>query len=277
MKRIDIAKILRDKNPSLAPYVPRFVVRWVEKLICARGLNEILELYSTRDAIGFIHGALDYIGVKYELHGTENIPPTGRVIFASNHPLGGVDGMILAAAIEPIRPGVKLIVNDILMNLEPLRPIFVGVNKFGSQGKSFAGAMDSLFESEAPIINFPAGFCSRLGANGICDLQWRKSFVSRSIASSRIVVPTFVQARNSMFFYRVARLRRMLGIKANLELVLLPRQVFFQKGRTVHIFFGKPITMDSSLSTDQWCQKIRQEAYALGDEQTTRRVTCQKK
>lgn len=262
MNRIDIGKVLREKTPALARWVPRFLVRWVERLICARKLNEILDLYEKRDPIGFIDGALDYIGVRYELHGTENIPQDGRLLFAANHPLGGVDGMILATGINSVRGGVKLIVNDILLMLEPLRPIFVGVNKHGGQGANFSQMMDELYRSEDPIINFPAGFCSRLASNGrIADIAWRKSFVKRCVESHRVVVPTFVEARNSKFFYRLEKWRTALGIKANLGMVLLPRQVFYQKGKVVRIYFGAPIELDTTHTTQQWCDIIRERVY----------------
>ncbi|MEG0033873.1 MAG: glycerol acyltransferase, partial [Mucinivorans sp.] len=174
--------------------------------------------------------------------------------------------MILAAAIEPIRPGVKLIVNDVLMNIEPLRPIFVGVNKYGGQPMDLSRVMDNLYHSESPIINFPAGLCSRLGRDGIKDLNWHMNFIHRSIETQRMVIPTFVKARNSMFFYRLARLRSALGIKANIELILLPRQVFFQKGKTVEIFFGKPITLHNRNIRQVWCDRIRERVYGLNNQ-----------
>lgn len=264
MNRIDIGKILREKNPRFARFVPRFVVRWVENLVAARRHNEILDLYENRTPIGFIEGALDYIGVKYRVYGVENIPRDGRVLFAANHPLGGVDGMILAAAIEPFCPGVKLIVNDILLNIKPLRPIFVGVNKHGGQGEKFAQSMDELYNSDAAIINFPAGMCSRLHKGGqIYDLPWKKSFVQRCINSDRTVVPTYVKARNSKFFYRVERLRVAMGIKLNIGMLLLPREVFFQKGKIVEIYFGAPVTMDCSESGGKWCETIREKVYEM--------------
>lgn len=264
MKHIDIAKIIRNKSPRLARLIPHFVVRWIEKLVAADRHNEILDLYGDRSAIGFVDGALDYIGVKYELHNQKNIPTDSRLLFAANHPLGGVDGMILATAIEGICPGVKLIVNDILLNIEPLRPIFIGINKHGRQAANSARAMDELYASNAPIVNFPAGLCSRLVRRGaVEDLAWKRSFVVRAINSERTIIPTYVEARNSKFFYRFGYIRKKLGIKANLEMMLLPKEVFRQKGKTVHIYFGSPITLDSSHTPQQWCDLIRERVYQL--------------
>lgn len=263
MKTIDIAKVLADKNPKLARWIPRFMVRWVEKFVAADKHNEILALYGSCSPAGFLDGALGYIGVKYEIFGAENIPESGGVLFAANHPLGGVDGMILAAAINPIRAGVKLIVNDILLNVEPLRPIFVGVNKHGSQN-SLGERLDALYASDSPIINFPAGFCSRLGSHGkIEDIAWKKNFVPRCINSGRVVVPTYVKARNSKMFYKIERWRAKLGIKLNIGMLMLPREVFYQKGKTVQIYFGTPIELDFSKTYGEWCDLIRSKVYEM--------------
>lgn len=264
MERIDIARILKDKNPKAARWVPGFVVRFVEWLICAKQLNRVLETYRDCNPIDFTKGMLATAGVEYRVHGIENVPKDQRLLFASNHPLGGVDGMILAVVVEQIQPNVRLIVNDILLNIEPMRPLFVGVNKHGGQDCSFAQRMDDLYRSSSPIINFPAGLCSRMDREGeITDTPWRKSFVVRCQSSNRVVVPTFVRAFNSPWFYRIARWRVKLGIKVNLEMILLPRQMFYQKGRVVDIFFGTPITLDSSLTPAQWCDLIRTRSYDL--------------
>lgn len=264
VKRIDIAKVIGDKNPALARWTPRFVIKMIEKLVAAKYHNEILERYEHLAPIEFIDSALDYIGVKYELHSVENLPLTGRLLFAANHPLGGVDGMILAAAIEKIRPNVRLIVNDILLNVEPLQSIFVGINKHGRQAADSARKLDELYRSQSPIINFAAGLCSRrVSRTVIEDLRWKPSFVVKCIENERIVIPTYVDARNSKFFYFLGWARKKLGIKTNLEMMLLPREVFFQKGKVIHIYFAQPVMPDRSLSANEWCDLIRERVYQM--------------
>ncbi len=264
MEKIDLPKVLRSKNPKLARFVPKFVLRWVERVLRVQHHNKILELYGDRDAIGFIDGALEYIGVTYELHGVENIPQGSKLLFAANHPLGGVDGMILATAINSIRPDVRLIVNDILLNIKPLRTIFIGINKHGAQRGGLSEQFEELYSSQSPIINFAAGLCSRKVKGGaIEDLPWKNNFVVRSIASDRIVVPTYVEARNSSFFYWLGNFRKAIGIKANIEMPLLSREVFNQKGKVVKIYFGEAVTPDKSKSAKAWCDDIRQRVYRL--------------
>ncbi len=272
MQKIDLAKILKSKNPRLARWVPRFVVGWIEALLKLKHHNEILRLYGDCNAEGFVDGALDYIGVKYELYGTENIPrgvdqngePAPKLLFAANHPLGGVDGMMLATAIikENIG-GVRLIVNDLLLNLKPLQEIFVGVNKHGAQRAELNAEMDKLYDSSHPIVNFAAGLCSRKIKGEIIDTPWKVSYVNRCKKSGRVIIPTYVEARNSQSFYFFANLRKFLGIKANLEMMLLPRQVFYQKGKTVKMYFGEPIVLDDKMSAKQQNDYIRAKVYEM--------------
>ncbi|MFI3288309.1 MAG: 1-acyl-sn-glycerol-3-phosphate acyltransferase [Rikenellaceae bacterium] len=262
-QRIDLAKIIKAKNPKLAKLLPRFVIGWLNSLLKVKRNNHILENFGDFPPIEFIDSTLDYIGVKYEVYGVENIPEGTKILFAANHPLGGIDGMILATAIDKVRPGVKLIVNDILLNLEPLRPIFIGVNKHGAQRGSLSKQFEELYHSDAPIINFAAGLCSRMAKGGeITDTPWKTNFVNRCIATNRTVVPTYVEARNSKFFYRFARFRKKIGIKSNLEMLLLPRQIYYQEGRTVKIYFAEPVTLDNTISARKWCDDIRTRVYA---------------
>ncbi len=269
MQHIDIAKVIRAKNPKLARLLPRFVVRWIEALICAKRCNYILENFAEQPPMDFIDSTLDYIGTRYELHGVENIPQGKRLLFAANHPLGGVDGMVLATAINKLKLNdgegdVKLIVNDILLNLEPLRPIFIGINKHGAQKGNLSDQLAELYNSNSSIINFAAGFCSRKMKGGkIEDIPWKPNYVTRSLKSQRVIIPTYVDALNSKFFYRLASLRKKLGIKANIEMIWLPRQMFYQKGKTIHIYFGAPVTVDNTKTSREWNNEIRSTVYKL--------------
>lgn len=264
MKKVELGKILKDKNPKLARLVPGFIIRWLESLICARQINHVLDNYSAQPPIEFIGSTLDYMGVSYMLHHTENIPKRdSRVIFAANHPLGGLDGLMLAHGLAKFIPEseIKLIVNDILMNIEPLRPMFVPINKHGTQNAVYAKAQRELYESNRAIITFPAGLCSRLIHGEITDPEWKRNFIVKAAETSRTIVPTYIKGRNSMLFYRVALLRKRLGIKANLEMILLPREMFAQHGKHVDIYFGQPIEIDDTYNTREWVNVVRDKCY----------------
>lgn len=263
METIDIGRLLRSKNPRLAKWIPRFVVRWVERLVRLKKINYVLAHYGDQPPMEFIRSTLDYIGVTYTVHGAANIPPDGRVIFASNHPLGGLDGLMLAEAVTPYVPAVKLIVNDLLMNLEPLAPIFVPVNKYGSQSVEYARRLVEMYESDTAVITFPAGLCSRLIHGRITDPPWRRNFVQKAWESGRPVVPVYIEGRNSMFFYRFERLRKMLGIKLNLGTIFLPKEMFDQRGKHLDIYIGQPVELTQEHTAREWVGIIREKAYAL--------------
>lgn len=263
METIDIGRLLRNKNPRLAKWTPRFVVRWIERLVQLGKINYVLANFGDQPPMEFIRSTLDYIGVTYTVHGTENIPQGRRVIFASNHPLGGLDGLMLAEAVNPHVPSVKLIVNDLLMNLEPLAPIFVPVNKYGSQSMDYARRIVEMYESDTAVITFPAGLCSRLIHRQITDPPWYRNSVQKAWESGRLVVPVYIEGRNSMFFYRFERLRKALGIKLNLGTILLPKEMFDQKGKHLDIYIGEPVELTQEHTIREWVDIIRRKTYVL--------------
>ncbi|MEG1664864.1 MAG: 1-acyl-sn-glycerol-3-phosphate acyltransferase [Mucinivorans sp.] len=265
MQRVDIPKILQQRAPRVNRWIPRFAVRALERLLCVRRINSILDSFSHLPPVDFIAAALQDIGVSYTLHGRDNLPRTGRFFFASNHPLGGLDGLVLAHALSTQYDDTKLIVNDLLMNIEPLAPIFVPVNKNGAQSTKYYHTLEQLYHGHSQIITFPAGFCSRLINGKIEDTPWRISFVIKAQESNRQVVPIYVDGQNSKWFYRIERLRRFLGVRFNVGMLLLPREMFTQKRQHLDIYIGQPITIDSSLTPQQWSQKIREICYSLKD------------
>ena len=263
METIDIGRLLRAKNPRLARWIPRFVIRGLERLVRLRRINHVLSHYGAQSPMEFIRSTLEYIGVTYTVHGADRIPKESRVLFASNHPLGGLDGLMLAEAVNPYVPGVRVIVNDLLMHLEPLAPIFVPVNKYGAQSASYARRLVEMYESDAAVVTFPAGLCSRLIHGQITDPPWKRNFAQKAWESGRLVIPVYIDGRNSMFFYRFERLRKWLRIRLNLGTVLLPKEMFDQHGKHLDIYIGEPIEMPQDRSAREWAELIRQRAYAL--------------
>ena len=115
---------------------------------------------------------------------------------------------------------IKFPVNDILTNIENFSGIFLPVNKHGAQAKDAARMIEEAYSSDCQILYFPAGLCSRKTRGVIKDLQWHKSFISKSIQHKRDIVPAYFSGRNSNFFYNLANIRKLLGIKANIEMLI---------------------------------------------------------
>lgn len=256
--QIDIKQVLRQKAPSAARKIPGFMVDYLIRTVHQDELNEILRRYHDKDGVAFMQELIGYFDLNLELVNEENIPAEGRYIFASNHPLGGLDGICLSAIIGGRFDGkIRYLVNDLLLYLSNLRSIFVPINKHGAQGKKNAELIEKAYASDNQIITFPAGLCSRKQNGKIQDTEWKKSFIQKAVEYRRDIVPVFFEGRNSNFFYRLANMRKALGIKMNYEMIYLPDEMFKSKHKTYSIHFGKPIpwqTFDSSRKPAEWAE-----------------------
>lgn len=244
--QIDLQAIVNARlSPTKRRFVPRLLVRGLERLVRQDELNGILR--RTYPAVGteFAKAALADLNITVKVEGLENIPKKGRFVFASNHPLGGLDGIALIAVLGEIYGDDRLRfpVNDLLMNVKPLDNVFVGINKYGRQGRTAARTLNDVWASETQqVAIFPAGLVSRLGRQGkIADLEWQKNFVAKALEFERDIIPVKVVALNSMFFYRAAQWRKRLHIGINLEQALLPGELCKARGSEITIIFGKPI------------------------------------
>jgi putative hemolysin len=176
-----------------------------------------------------------------------------------------MDGVCLSACLGNKYNGqIKYLVNDILYFLKPLQTIFIPVNKHGAQNRSAVRTLSDVLDSGDQVITFPAGLCSRKNKNEIRDPEWKKMFIVKAVEHKRDVVPIHFEGKNSNLFYNLANIRKFLGIKFNVEMLLLPGELFKAKGSTFTIRFGKPIpwqTFDSSKSPQQWADWVKQQVY----------------
>jgi putative hemolysin len=158
-------------------------------------------------------------------------------------------------------------VNDILLYLPNLKELFIPINKHGNNTENVE-IIQKTFDSEKLILYFPAGLVSRKQKSRIMDLEWKKTFISKAIQYQRDIIPVYIEGRNSSFFYRLANLRKSLKIKANIEMLLLPDEMYKQKNKNISIYIGKPIpyqTFDHSYSYNEWAQKVKRYVYKHGE------------
>ena len=244
--KIDVDKVLRTRLPRHYRYIPRFVVRWLERTICQDQLNAILKKMAGKSSVDAAAAALEEMHITLESTGLEQLPQ-GRYLFVSNHPLGGLDGLALITLLgNRYEHHIKFLVNDLLIAVEPLRGVFLPVNKYGSQSRDTALQIEDALKGDKQIITFPAGLCSRMQPDGtIADLPWQKSAVVHAIHNQRDIVPVFFDAHNSKFFYRFAKWRKKLGIKFNIELIFLPKEMIKKCGSTLRVIIGDPIPWSS--------------------------------
>jgi putative hemolysin len=270
LMKIDVDGVLRQRIPRYYRYIPQFIIKWLERTICQDRMNELLEKNKSKTNAEFCAGVLEDLNISYEVIGEENLPPVEnrRVVIVSNHPLGALDGMTMIDYITKRYGGnVKFVVNDLLMAIKPLNGVFLPINKHGKQSRNSSNAIDEAMAGNDPIIIFPAGLCSRRQPDGtICDLEWRKMFVNKSVEYQRDVIPMYFDAENSSFFYKFAKLRMRLGIKFNIEMIYLPREIFRSENAKFLIKVGKPIswsTLNSGKHASTQASKIKSIVYNL--------------
>jgi putative hemolysin len=265
-QRLDVENVLFSKNPRLAKAIPGFVINHLKKIVHQDELNEFLKKCGHKKDSELISAGLEHFEIRFKVIGSEKIPTTGRYIFVSNHPLGGLDGLVFIHEISRHFNKIKFPVNDILTNIKNLSGIFLPVNKHGGQAKEAAAMIEEAYSSDDQILYFPAGLCSRKKRGVIKDLPWHKSFITKSIQHKRDIMPAFFSGRNSNFFYNLSNIRKFLGIKANIEMLYLADEMFKQKDKEITLVFGEPIpweTFDKARSAPEWADWVKSKVYDL--------------
>lgn len=268
--KIDIDQVLQSKMGGKARFVPGFVTNWLKKVVHQDDINRFIEQEGEKQGVEWIEDCLNFLDTKLNVIGAENLPSPddGRFYtFVSNHPLGGLDGLALGAILGKHYNGrVKYLVNDLLMNLHGLAPLCIPINKTGKQSRNFPAMVEAGFASDNHIIMFPAGLCSRRTNGIIQDIDWKKTFITKSIETRRDVVPIYFEGRNSDFFYNLANVCKALGIKFNIAMLFLADEMFKNQHNTFTVKIGKPIawqTFDKSRTPLQWAQVVKQEVYNM--------------
>ena len=185
----------------------------------------------------------------------------------SNHPLGGIDGVAVAYEVGKHYPeGIIIPANDLLMYLKNVQDLFIPVNKVGGQAKNLAEALHVAYMSSKQMMMFPSGMVSRKSKGKIEDPEWKKNFIVKAVEYKRNIVPIYIGARNSALFYWVARVRKKLKITLNIEMLLLPHEMFRQRNKELKIVIGKPIqwnVFDDAKTPHKWAQYVKKIVYNL--------------
>lgn len=255
MQLIDIEAILRERSGRK---YPKWMISLLSRVIHQQEINFILKSGEGLKPQQFLQHTLQMLHISYHYNG--KLPSKNkRCIFVANHPYGGLDGIILAEILLQHYADVGVVVNDLLMNLKPLQPLWIPINKFGRQNTSSSLIYNQAMTSPTKqILTFPAGICSRWDDGRVTDLRWHSRFVRDAIRHNRMIVPIHIAGRLSSLFYTIYRLRRLLGIDTNLELILLVDELFKQKGQEIEITFGKAIDATTLNGTyTERCDHVR--------------------
>ena len=268
-KVIDVEVALQEKIPDIYKKFPAVILRLIKKVIRQDDINRMIHESSHLHGIPLVDWVLDQFGVDIVVKGKELIPKNGQFIFSANHPLGSLDGLAIISVVATIHQPIKFIVNDLLKVINGFAPVALYIARFGQINRQNAISINKTLASDAQLLVQPAGTVSKRNPVKISDLPWNKFFIRKAIQYKRDVIPVHVQARNSWLFYNFASFRRIFRIKSNLEMFLLPREMFNKSGKTITITVGKPIaykTFDESRTHLEWAQKVREYVYLLGSE-----------
>lgn len=268
--QLNLTEIIKKRMGTGGKWIPSWFLRMLERIIRQDELNEMLRVAHPAEGSAFSEKILAHLDISVDVEGLEALRSAGsddKFVFASNHPLGGLDGIALVAVLGAFYgdDNIRVMVNDLLMNVEPLAGVFLPINKYGSSGaRETARLLSEAMAEGKQIVMFPAGLVSRLHPDGsIRDLPWKKSFVSKAIEFHRKIVPVRFEALNTPKFYRTARWRKHLGIKVNLEQALLPSEVCKARGQRFSIHFGTPVDPSALKASGLTIGQIVDKIYFL--------------
>lgn len=264
MSFINVENILKTKNPKLEKIIPGFVVKYLKRIVHEQEINDFLSRTQNVNNLEFVEECVKYLDLHSVIKGFEKVPSSGRYIFVANHPLGGLESLILMSSVSQKYENIVFFVNDILMEIKQFGDLFAPVNKHGFQSRESILKFNSLFKSDKQILYFPAGLCSRKINGQIKDLQWHKTFINKAIETQRDVIPVFVDGRNSNFFYNLSKIRHFFGIKANIEMLYLVDEMYKQRGNTISLTFKDPIphtVFDTYRTASEWALYVKEIVY----------------
>ncbi len=248
----------RGRRGHLARPLLRTVGRWSG----FDRMDAFLARSADQHGFDFVSAALAFLQAGYTVDAAAlaRIPASGRLLIVANHPSGALDALALLDAVGKVRRDVRIIANDMLLALEPLRELLLPVRILGGRAqRASLQAIEQALEAEQCVIVFPAGEVSRLSLQGIRDGRWNRGFVRFARACQAPVLPVRVQARNSALFYGASAVFKPAGT------ALLAREMFARRGRPLRLQVGQPMLLGSDGDPAQQLEQVRRALYALGE------------
>jgi len=250
VENLTLERLLTQHAPHILERVPGFARPWLlafgERLLHLGEMRTFLAEHSearSAELLDEIFERLD-VGHSMALRDRMRIPAEGRLIVVANHPLGGLDGLAVLRAILEVRPDVKVVANELLAELPGLSELFIpcGVFSRRPQKMRLAAIGEALDRGEA-VIFFPAAEVARPSWHGIRERRWRRGAVRFARNHSAPVLPVWVKARNSFWFYLASLLSRPVSM------LLLPHELFNKGGQTIVLKVGDPIPASAFTGT----------------------------
>ncbi|WP_439437883.1 GNAT family N-acyltransferase [Salinivibrio costicola] len=237
---LDIDKVLSSHYPRLEQrgWLMRPVSKTLKRLLHEQEFQAFAERYPHLQGFEFVEQVLDYFNFSYRVSDREKerIPESGRVVIIANHPIGSLDGLALLKLVRSVRPDVKVIANELLMQVGPLHSCLLPVNNMGGRTpKQNLQQITQWLERDGALIIFPAGEVSRVAPTGIRDGVWHSGFLRMASKSNAPILPIHVDGRNSARFYGASMVYKPLST------LLLVEEMFRQENNTIAFTVGEMI------------------------------------
>ena len=238
------------------------------KVLKISTLNKFYKRNKHLSEVEFLDAILDEFQIKFEIpeEDMKRLPKEGPYITVSNHPLGGIDGILLLKLMVEQRSDFKIIANFLLHRIEPLKQYIMPVNPFedrkdaASSITGFKNAILHLREGH-PLGIFPAGEVSTYkDGKLVVDKEWEVAAMKLIQKAEVPVVPIYFHAKNSRLFYRLSK------ISSTLRTAKLPSEVLTQKRRIIKVRVGKPISVKAQKeheSLSEFSEFLRKKTYML--------------
>lgn len=263
----DISKAIKtDKFGFLGTFIGWILL----KILRISTINRVYNKHKNKEKLHFLNSLLTEFEIEFEIpeEDLKRIPKTGSFITVSNHPLGGIDGILLLKLLLNSRADFKIIGNFLLHKIDPLKPYVMPVNPFENHKdakSSVAGIKNALqhLSEGYPLGIFPAGEVSTYKDGKLMvDKPWEEGAV-KLIKKARVpVVPIYFHAKNSKLFYVLSR------ISDTLRTAKLPSELLSQKNRVIKVRVGKPISVADQNQYEEitaFYDFIRKKTYMLAN------------
>ncbi|MFH1050706.1 MAG: lysophospholipid acyltransferase family protein [bacterium] len=269
MNEIDLKMIITGRFRNLMTGYPFFVqnifIKILNHIMHIDEINNILK--SNRDKYGFdfIDEVFEYLDFTFKISYKDKlkIPSEGKLIIVANHPMGGLDGLALLKAVSETRKDIKIVANDLLLNIENLSSLFLPYDIFSpvNRLRQIKDIEKSLLNDEA-VIFFPAAEVSRMSLKGIRDKKWLNGPVKLAQKVNATVLPIFIDSKNTKLFYLVSMIVKRFSI------LLLTREMFKKSKSEINIKISDPIpsnVFNSNIMDDKTLTALlKAHVYKIG-------------
>ncbi|QIR06229.1 GNAT family N-acyltransferase [Salinivibrio costicola] len=236
----DVDKVLASNYPKLEQraWLKRPMIKTLRRLLHEQEFHDFAHRYPHLQGFEFVEQVLDYFNFSYRVSDREKerIPESGRVVIIANHPIGSLDGLALLKMVRSVRPDVKVIANELLMQITPLHSCLLPVNNMGGRTpKENLQNINQWLDNDGALIIFPAGEVSRVAPSGIKDGPWQQGFLRMATKAKAPILPIHVDGRNSATFYGASMVYKPLST------LLLVEEMFRQENKTIVFTIGEMI------------------------------------